>query len=158
MSMTPSELESLLTGKWENDVSEMSTAKVTEYRALKLARLDGVDMPFLFTWPKDLRRVMFKTTPPPTCQESTKLFIFFVGNGYSPVSAGTWLITYYGLCTWRKRGSLVKSRIKQLVGIYESMIKEKNTMHYWDLRNSRRRKVVDSDSKWLSVVHSSKKE
>ena len=148
----------MLTGKWEGNISDMSIAEVAEYRALKLSRLDGLDMPNLFTWPKDIRRIIFKTIPPPTCQEATKLFIFFVGNGYSPLSAGTWLITYYGLCTWRKRGSLAGSRIKQLVGIYENMIKERNTMHYWDLRKSRRRKVVDSDSKWLSVVHSSEKE
>ena len=150
MAVATHELKALLTDRWKNSISSMSVEQVTEYRSLKLTNLDGKDMPQLHSWPTNIRRLLFKTVPGPSNRETTKLFIFLVGNGCSPLAAGTWILTYHGLCTWKKRNHQAYASINRIVSIHGSMLLVENTMYYWDIRENRKLNLVESKALSMS--------
>ena len=80
MAVSPEELENLLLQSWENNLFPMTANEAMEYRRQRLEKFDGQCMPKLFTWPKDIRRELFKSQFPPPYRTAQKLFLFLVGK------------------------------------------------------------------------------
>lgn len=144
MSLSPDELQSLLTNIWSDSLSPMTFQQVMGYRSTKLKRMDGKDLPKINMWPKNIRKIIFTTGSVPSYGRMTKLFLFFIGNGYSPLAAGSWILTYCGLSSWKKRENQARTRIKHLCKIYRNLKDSGNELYYWDVRLRRTVKVTQS--------------
>ena len=136
MSLTSQELRSLLLHMWEDSLYPMSQDDTLIYRAARLKDMDGRKMPRLSMWPKNIRRMLFKTRVPFSTKETYQLFIFLVGNGYSPLLAGTWILSCYGLFIWKKIDSYPRVRITQICTIHADILSKKQYMYYWDIREN----------------------
>ena len=150
MAASQTELKSLLSQEWENCLQDMNFCAVMEYRSSHIRNFDGVMMPPLYQWPKDIRQILFKTSIPLSHKETCKLFIFLIGNGYSPFRIGIWILTYFALCDWGKRVHAVRTRIDTMIGIYGTLLSEEKLHYYWDVRDKASVKMTDSKHSYLS--------
>ena len=150
MKLSVVEFKNLLEDRWEESIFWMSTAEVKEYRQILLKELDGKVMPPTSDWPMNVQDIIHSEKIPPGYKSTCKLFVFLVGNGCSPFLAGTWILSYFALCTWKKRESAAKRRIEYLTSIYANIAKTDCEMFYWDVRAQSSIKFKDSVNSYFN--------
>lgn len=133
MDFSPKELKTLLTRNWEDNFSTMDRESIKTYRAGRVRSMNGDEIAPIYLWPQNIRRIFFKQSPPLGDGDTFQLILFFLGNGYSPYRAGTWILTTHGLCTWHRRNSMARKRIQQICWIYEKVRNKSNHWRYFDL-------------------------
>ena len=80
-TFTANELRILLKAKW-NELNTMNLESIGRYRQCHLQRFDGDVTPNLSTWPRHIRRLLFKQTAIGD-RETFTFFLFFIVNVYS---------------------------------------------------------------------------
>ena len=143
MTLNPEELKVLLCSSWRREFSHWSTSDILTYRQLRLRAMDGREMPLLYLWPTDMRRILFKNHRPPSDREAMCLFVFMVGNGLSAYRSATWIMTMHALRPWRRREALVMKRIAQLCWIYKNIRDNNFNFYYHDVLEGRIRAIND---------------
>ena len=130
--------------EWEERFSTMGPQEILHYRSFRLKDFDGISLPHLYKWPKDIRTLLFHKYPPISGKNAYKLSLFLIGNGYSTFRTGKWILTYYSLCEWKKRNHMVKKRIKELAGLLQRIKDKDNDLFYYDVRTATMKKFNEA--------------
>ena len=133
MALTPEELRGILTASWNNTIETMTPDELLAYRRIRINTIDGDEMPHLTVWPINIRSIFFKNESPLTDGEARTLFLFLLGNGYSALRAGTWILSSHALVVAHTRHTLANKRIHQLCWLYRNIRQNSMIWFYHDL-------------------------
>ena len=125
----------LLCHEWDT-LKVKSRGEILDIRRGMLTLFNGDEMPSIRLWPRNIRRVIFKQTPLSDC-ESFQLTLFFLGNGFSPLRVGVWILTLYALVANHDRERRGRKRCTQIAWVYSQIESHRQLWRYFDLDDRR---------------------
>ena len=134
MLYTREQLYRLLCVEWDI-LKVKSRAEIVAIRREMLRTFNGDEMPTLRLWPVNIRRLLFKQSAL-SDSETFQLTLFFLGNGFSPLRVGVWVLTGYTLLT-QDRDRRGRKRCVQMAWIYSQVENQRQHWRYFDLEERR---------------------
>ena len=142
MMYSRDQLFRLLCQEWDT-LKVKSREQILDIRRHMLRSFNGDEMPSIRLWPRNIRRLLFKQTAL-SDSESFQLTLFFLGNGFSPLRVGVWILTLYALIVNHDRERRGRKRCTQIAWIYSQIDNHRQVWRYFDLGD---RKILHFDGR-----------
>ena len=115
-----------------NNFKNMSRQEIRRWRGKRLRLINEEEMVRIYHWPKYVRTVFLKRTEIGDT-DTFLLLLFFLGNGYCPYRAGSWILSSYFQCG-NPDVTRAQKRIRQFVWIVTNLPRNRSKWRYFDLQ------------------------
>ena len=136
MALNGNEIRYMMRHEW-NGLRGTSRDNILARRRNTIARLDGDLINPIYQWPKYIRRIFFQSAYPIADTQTFTLYMFFMGNGVSPLVFCKWILSSIALKDWTRRDRLAEKRITQMKWIRDNVANNQHNWRYYDLDRRR---------------------